>query len=233
MNNNNTNNSNNNKLILRHPYNKELKLHYNRHYEGYAVMEQKGALIEPYLESLYQTLQKALNQYAKVYAFRIDLRFPNDPNTIYKADTLVITRFIDSFKAKIRHNRNIAKSNGNYHDTEVRYVWVKEASQDGSVHYHFIFFLNGNAFRAMGDFDSDNSNMYNRLQSAWVSALGIYDCQAHGLVHVSNWQWLIASQADRERWNESNDVFYAASYLCKAATKNYGDGSKWFGCSRL
>jgi hypothetical protein len=73
--------------------------------------------------------------------------------------------------------------------------------------------------------------MYNRLQSAWASALGIYDCQVSGLVNVSG-QWLIDSQTDEERFNQTNDAFHAASYLCKAATKNYGDSSKWFGSSR-
>jgi hypothetical protein len=227
----NLNNINNNQRALRHQYNKELRLYYNYHYKDYAVMQQKGVLIESYLESLYQNFQQALEQYSKVYIFRIDLRLPNNPNTNHKADTLVITRFIDSLKAKIKHNRDIARSNGNYHNTQVRYAWVKEASQDGGVHYHCVFLLNGNAFRSMGDFDSDSSNMYNRLQSAWASALGIYDCQVSGLVNVSG-QWLIDSQTDEERFNQTNDAFHAASYLCKAATKNYGDSSKWFGSSR-
>lgn len=224
--------TNNNKIALRHNHNKELKLYYDHYYHGYTVMKHQGPLIEPYLDNLYQTFNKALNQYTKVFVFRVDLRLPNDPIIDYKSDTKIITRFIESLKAKIKHNRLIAKLHGNYHDTELRYVWVKEASQDGGVHYHFVSFVNGNAFRAMGDFDSESSNMFNRVQSAWSSALGIYDFQSSGLVNVSG-QWLIHSQNYYERYGESNAVFYAASYLCKAATKNYGDGSKWFGCSRL
>lgn len=228
----NNNHTNNNKIALRHTYNKELKLYYDHYYHDYAVMQHQGPLIEPYLDSLYHTFHKALNQYTKVYAFRVDLRLPDDPNIDYKSDTTIITRFIESLKAKIKHNRLIARLNGNYHDTELRYVWVKESSQDGGVHYHFVCFLNGNAFRAMGDYDSDKSNMFNRIQSAWSSALGIHDFQSTGLVNVSG-QWLIHSQTHSERWSESSAVFYAASYLCKAATKNYRDGSKWFGSSRL
>ncbi|MCO2952435.1 inovirus Gp2 family protein, partial [Pseudomonas aeruginosa] len=31
---------------------------------------------------------------------------------------------------------------------------------------------------------------------------------------------------------ELADLFHRASYLCKAATKSYGDGQHGFGCSR-
>ena len=45
-------------------------------------------------------------------------------------DNAIIERFIESFKAKIRHNRQLAFLANKYaHDTVVRYVWTREVGQ--------------------------------------------------------------------------------------------------------
>jgi hypothetical protein len=219
-----------NNLPLRHEYNKTLILNYDNKFNGLSVMNQRGALVDQYLTKLNEVILLTLNHYMKVFAMRVDLRFSNDHDIAQLTDTGVITRFIDSFKAKIAHNRMLAKRNGNYQDTVVRYIWAKEISSDGGVHYHVMLFLNGNAYRAVGDFSFDSDNMFSRINGAWASALGINLCQVKGLVHFSHSVFIDQSQAGAQ--HKINDLFFAASYLCKAETKIYNDGGKWFGSSR-
>lgn len=215
---------------LRHKFNKELSLHYDQQYNNHLVMVEKGALIDQYLGRLNFVFNNALTQYSKVFTIRLDLRFSNDYELMQRTESDVITRFIESLKAKIAHNRMLARRNGNYHDTEVRYVWAKEISKDASHHYHVLLFLNGNAFRSLGSFEMGNDNLYNRINEAWASALSIHLVQASGLVHVSDQTLIDQSQMDAQE--RIDHVFYLGSYLCKAATKLYDDGGKWFGSSR-
>lgn len=60
------------------------------------------------------------------------------------------------------------KANPNVHDTEVRFSWVREVGVDGSFHYHFVFYLNRDAFNTLGSFRATSGNLYTRLVEAWV-----------------------------------------------------------------
>ena len=69
-------------------------------------MLDKGPFVEQYLEKLYQTLQYALNDYARVFAFRFDLRLPHGNGLPDDAMTnRVIARFRASLEAQISHDR--------------------------------------------------------------------------------------------------------------------------------
>ena len=69
-------------------------------------MLDKGPFVEQYLEKLYQTLQYALNDYARVFTFRFDLRLPHDKNLPDDAMTnKVMARFRASLEAQISHDR--------------------------------------------------------------------------------------------------------------------------------
>ena len=72
--------------------------------------------------------------------------------------------------------------------------------------------------------------MFNRLAQAWASALGLSVEDVRGLVEIP------ANPAYCIRRNDPQsqaDFFYRASYLCKVATKVYGNGLHGFGASRL
>lgn len=200
-------------------------------YKGLSVMQNCGPLIEQYLKGLHAVVEDSLQAYGRVFAFRVDLRFPDQWGINGEfLQNEVVSKFIESFKAKIRHNRNCARQHNPYaHDTVVRYAWAREIGQQGWPHYHFVFLLNENAFFALGQFEMGRDNMFNRLQQAWASALGMPVEMAAGLVHIP------ANPMYHLRRDDPQGVssfFYRASYMCKADTKNFGSYQHGFGTSR-
>lgn len=215
----------------RHPENHNLTLHDGSAFKGLPIQREKGPFIREYLWRLYDTMWSALDQYSRVFAFRVDLRLPTSgmlPS--YAFTNEVIGRFLESFKAKIKHNRRMAKRTNPYaHGCEVRYVWGRELGEEGRPHYHLVILLNRDAFHTLGRFTSERSNMFNRLEEAWASALRLSREAVVGLVHIPENPVYRLSRADEEG---QADFFYRASYLCKAATKTYGDRQHGFGASR-
>ena len=217
---------------MRHPHNHNLTLTDATEYQGLSLMAHKGPFVESYLQALLSTLEQAMARHPRLFVIRFDLRYPQDMQVDQFTGNEVITRFFASLKAKIKHNRKQAKGNCVYaHETDVRYVWARELGQDGKPHYHVLLMLNRDAFHALGSYRSSGMNTYKRIVAAWASALGLDSSDdAEGLVHVAaNGVWYL----DRGDWATLNDVFQRASYLCKADTKHYGQGSHGFGCSRV
>jgi len=218
--------------MQRHPDNTNLSLYNESTYQGFFVQETKGPFIREYLIRPYQTIQRALLEHPRTFAFRVDLRLPFSEDTLTNPYTNeVIDRFIESFKAKIKHNRHVAKQMNAYaHDSAVRYVWAKEYGQHGLPHYHLIILLNLDAYNALGHFTLGRSNLFNRIQEAWASALGCPVEAIQGLVEIpTNPVYRVL----RDDVDSQAALFYRASYLCKMATKEYGDGAHAFGCSRI
>lgn len=217
--------------MFRHPVNPNLTFHCGGNYQGLPVQFDKGPFIRQYLDRLSQTVSRALGQYPRVFAFRVDLRLPVGGLLPDHSDTnQVIGRFIESFKAKISHNRRMARMTNKYaHDSKVRYVWAREVGSHGRPHYHVAFLLNYDAFNALGKFEVGRDNIFNRLEEAWASALGLPVEAVRGLVEIPDNPTYCLRRDDPQGLNE---FFYRASYLCKAATKVYGDGQHGFGASR-
>lgn len=71
--------------------------------------------------------------------------------------------------------------------------------------------------------------MFNRLSEAWASALRLPVSAVSGLVHIPDNAYYFLHRNDQ---GSIADFFYRASYMCKAATKAYGNGGHGFGCSR-
>ncbi|MDH0289316.1 inovirus Gp2 family protein [Pseudomonas sp. GD04087] len=217
--------------MLRHPDNTNLHIHTGDLFEGLPVMVEKGPFVTEYLAALKRTVENTLSQYPRLLAFRIDLRLPigiDLPDYAYTNQ--VISRFIESFKAKIEHNRLKACERNPYaHGSKVRYVWAREEGKRQRPHYHVLILLNRDAFYTVGKLQSDNTNMISRLQEAWASALGLQVDQVTGLVEIpANPVYRV----DREDTGGLSDLFHRASYLCKVASKAYGNGQHAFGCSR-
>lgn len=217
--------------MIRHPSNTNLSLYYENTYQGFPVQVEKGPFISEYLNRLYQTVGQALTQYPRVFAFRFDLRLPVEiqlPDFVYTNQ--VIERFMESFKAKIAHNRIKARQLNKYaHDSKVRYVWAREQGQHGKPHYHLAILLNRDAFTALGKFETGRDNMFNRLEQAWASALGLSVEAVRGLVELPRNPCYHLNLGEL---GGQAEFFHRASYLCKAATKVFGDGSHGFGASR-
>lgn len=218
-------------IMLRHPKNSNLHLHRDDAFDGLPVMADKGPFIRAYLARLKQTIDRALDQYPRVLAFRVDLRLPRRIELPDDVDTNdVIRRFIASFSSKIEHNRDMARKVNKYaHDSRVRYVWAREEGLLGRPHYHLVIMLSLDAFYTVGKISSDNENIFHRLQQAWASALRLPVGAVSGLVELPNNPMYRLRRDGDETYR---DLFYRASYLCKDATKVFGDGKHAFGCSR-
>lgn len=217
--------------MVRHPGNTNLTLHYDATYLGLPVMLDKGPFVLSYLGRLKQTIDRALTQYRRVFAFRVDLRFPANQQLPADAFTNeIMSRFIASFKAKIEHNRRRALAVDKYaHECVVRYVWAREIGEWGRPHYHLLILLNRDAYCALGSFTSEQSNTCHRLEEAWASSLCLPVAAVQGLVEIPAKPDYKLQRGDPQGMDA---LFYRASYLCKAATKSYGNGLHGFGCSR-
>ncbi|NMM38055.1 MAG: inovirus Gp2 family protein [Glaciimonas sp.] len=217
--------------MIRHPINSNLTLHYEDNYLGFPVQFDKGPFIREYLNRLHQTVSSAIGQYPRVFAFRFDLRLPPGMNPHgLSYENKIIERFIESFKAKIKYNRQMAFRDNKYaHDSVVRYVWTREVGQRGRPHYHIAILLNYDAYCALGKFEPGRDNMFNRLQDAWASALDLPLEAIVGLLEIPAKPKYFIYRYDNESIAQ---FFYRASYLCKSATKSFGNGSHGFGASR-
>ncbi|MOA17559.1 hypothetical protein D3C78_1378230 [compost metagenome] len=161
----------------------------------------------------------------------MDLKLPTSgmlPS--YAFTNEAISRFLESFKAKIEHSRSMARRNNRYaHGCRVRYIWTREFTTEGRPHYHLAILLNKDAYNALGYFASEGRNIFNRLEEAWASALGLSRDTVVGLVHIPESPVYYIRRGDEQ---SQADFFHRASYLCKAATKEYGDRQHSFGASR-
>lgn len=198
-------------------------------YAGLPILADKGPFALEYLDSVYATIQRALADYPRLFAIRFDLHYSLNqglPDDAHSSD--VINRFVESLKAKIRHDRSrAAKYQQRVHNTVVRYVWVKEYGIKGRPHYHFLLLLNRDAYHTLGFFNSQHENLYSRIVSAWESALRLPWGEALGLVHIpENATYHVCDNDEFAR------LFNRVSYMCKVATKRYGNWERVFGCSR-
>jgi hypothetical protein len=219
--------------MIRHPHNPNLILHYDPSFRDLLVMVQKGPLILNYLDRLYQTLQRSLNDHPRTFAVRFDLRYPLSMPANIDLSNRAISTFFEVLKDVIQSDREGASQrNGFAHSTRVRYAWAREYGQDGKPHYHCLLLLNRDAYHTVGRFDSAQQNMFKRISTAWLTALNLSEASenASGLTHIpTNAVWYL----DKGNLRELEDLFLRSSYLCKAATKCFGDGQHAFECSRI
>lgn len=219
---------------LRHPDNTNLHLHYEDTFEGLPVMSDKGPFIREYLSDLKQTIGLALAEYPRVLAFRVDLRLPQDVELPdYAYTNQIISRFFESFTKKIQYHQGRVAERGYSRGCKVRYVWSREVGQRGRQHYHLLILLNRDAYYKIGHLRSERVNMINRMEASWARALSVSVSQVRGLVEIpENAEYHVDRRVRCGETDELPHLFHRASYLCKVATKSYGDRQKGFDTSK-
>jgi hypothetical protein len=218
-----------NRAVVRHPDNKSLHLYYGAYFEGHPLMVAYAPFITEYLEGFYDLTQRAFGDHRRIFAMRFDLRFPKNDDTL-EFDRSVVSRFVDSLTWRLHADRGRVRGlNPKAHMTTVHWCWVRERGSDGGAHYHFVLMLNNDAYHSVGRFESTADNVFNRIQAAWASALRLDVSEVRGLVYIPRNAEYHLSTADQV---ELDCFFHRASYLFKAATKEYGRGGRSFGTSR-
>ena len=195
-------------------------------YMGYKIMQEKGPFIEAHLNRLIETIHQALEQYSKVFAFRMDLRFPYGMQTVSDEEASeALSRFLRYFKEAIESG--LANKR---HKSKVRYCWCREVgARSGRLHYHLVILLNGNAYNSLGYYKSENRNLFSVICSCWARALRMDSSKVEETVHFpENCFYLL----NRSSETKTSDLVYRASYLCKEGTKCFGDRRRNFVASR-
>lgn len=219
---------------LRHPDNNNLHLCYDDTFEGLPLMSDKGPFIWEYLSDLKHTIELTMAEHPRVLALRVDLHLPQHINLPdYAYTNQVISRFFESLSRKIRYHQVKVAESGYARGCKVRYVWSRETPRGGRPHYHLLILLNRDAYYTIGRLGSKRVNMISRIEESWAGALGPSVDQVRGLVHIpENAEYRIDRNVRHGEIDELPALFYRASYLCKVATKSYGDRQRGFDTSR-
>ena len=217
--------------MIRNPLNSNQELFYEAVFNGMKIQNDKAPLIVDYLNKTYLCLIKSMDKYRRVFMLRFDLHLPNDYPDHLTFDNALMEKFFASLKAKIKHSQATKKHDGfRVHDTDLRYIWCRERSKQGKVHYHVAVLLNHDAYAHIGEFSLDKENMYARLHEAWASALMIYVDDVLGLIHIpKNPTYCI----HRDDITSFENAFYRISYFCKMDSKDFNSGHHSFGSSRI
>jgi len=200
-------------------------------------------LNKQYVSRISSVINNAVNEYARVFAFRVDLRFPGDMLDYYQRNSDIpngrvprvgveMSRFVESFKAQIKHDLYVkSKSGSRVYPCNLRVVWCREINESERFHYHLLVLLNKDAYFTLGNYKSPAS-MANRVVKAWASALALINIEhAKRLVHFPDNHSYFIDRNSAEFSKQLNDVMYRTSYLAKTATKQYGDRRHNFGAS--
>lgn len=218
-------------MRLRHPQNTNLHLHHAPYWKGYPVLQNRGPLVEEYLEKIDRTLVNATQEYSRVSVFLVCVRFPSTGEAFREA--AFISNFSASLKAQLAAEEERKRSIGQrIYPCQPRFVWVREQDGAEKPHFHIAIILNKDAFHTLGDFGASEGNMAARITKAVASSMSISVEAARGLAHFPENPVYYLDVNSQMFGVQRSAVFRRISYFAKAATKKYGTGGKNFGCSR-
>ncbi|TOD74407.1 hypothetical protein CGJ57_21340 [Vibrio parahaemolyticus] len=212
-------------------------------YKGLEVLYPVSELNTHYLDRIIVTMSKALKDYKRVHALRLDLRLPvsdSEKNILRRDEFLnntfdqknIIKRFFESLKAKIKaQEKRMKASEKRVYPCHLRYVWCRERNKSNNDHYHLVLFFNKDRYFSSGYRDNEES-LVRLIMDAWSSALGEYVDNADRLVQLvyKGTHYLDQNKYDFE--NKYQALFTRLSYFAKNRTKHYGEGKRCFGTSQ-
>lgn len=204
------------------------------------ITERYAPINKHHLNLIAQTIDSAQATHARIFALRIDLRFPHEDNDIpclpFLADRAVISRFIDALKARITAETQYKQRMGKYvHPCHLHYVWARECNSAHHEHYHLLLLFNKDRYFTLGNFNNTDDTLLNKIRAAWASALSLMPQEAIGLVHVpDNAEYhLDRHKPATQQEAQLSTLLLRAGYLAKLDTKVSKPGYRSFGCSRI
>ncbi|MDS1790008.1 inovirus Gp2 family protein [Vibrio parahaemolyticus] len=212
-------------------------------YKGLEVLYPVSELNTHYLERIILTMSKALKDYKRVHALRLDLRLPvsDSEKDILRRDEIlnntfnqknIIKRFFESLKAKIKaQEKRMKASEKRVYPCHLRYVWCRERNKSNNDHYHLVLFFNKDRYWSSG-YKGNEESLVRLIMDAWSSALGEYVDNADRLVQLvyKGTHYLDQNKYDFE--NKYQALFTRLSYFAKNRTKHYDEGKRCFGTSQ-
>lgn len=86
------------------------------------------------LNAIYMQLMAMLSHHNKVLVVRVDIHLPDNPEK-----NTAMSEIVEKFKRRLLRKEFSLKRLG--------YIWVREASKNGCVHYHLVYMVDGNKQR--------------------------------------------------------------------------------------
>ncbi|HBL01663.1 MAG TPA: inovirus Gp2 family protein [Aeromonas salmonicida] len=181
------------------------------------------------LKTSVEVIASFLNKHPRVFAVRVDLRFPqipvmDDPDmpTGFPPEVeeeKVITRFIASLKSQIHALRHRKGQTGKRFF--LGYIWVKEQVTSQYPHYHVVLLFNRDDYGYLGDYTNfDAANMATRIRKAWCRALRLAYPDYASLVHFPPDAEYRFDRRDADLHNENFYNFLVRTgYLFKLRSK--------------
>lgn len=181
----------------------------------------------PYWERcISETFTNALNKHPRIISIRVDLRLPN---ISADTDAAVISRFIESLKAKIdAYQQRKVNVGQRIWPTSLHYVWAREFGEsNGKKHYHVVLLLNRDTWCSLGNYNYSDS-LAGMIKQAWCSALRVNITEYATLAHFPESPVLWINKGNH---HELDEALKRANYLAKNHTKITGNGERNFGRS--
>lgn len=192
-----------------------------------------GSISLEQLKTSIGVIRNFLNKHKRVFAVRVDLRFPqvhvmDDPDmpTSFPPEVeedKAITRFMESLKSQIKAARHRKWKTGK--PFFLGYIWVKEKVISQHPHYHVVLLFNRDDYGYLGDYSKiEADNMAIRIRKAWCSALRLAYPDYIFLAHFPDEAEFKFNRKDAVLHNE---VFYdflvRIAYLFKLRSKIRGE----------
>ncbi len=195
------------------------------------IIRTYGPLNSDYLNKIIDVIQAALKEHPRTFALRVDLRLPDD--IFARTDPALISRFIDSLKAKLKADLTKKESEGKrVHPSTLRYVWVREFNQrEDKKHYHVLLLLNKDTYAFLGGYSQLTGNLAALITQAWLSALGINDERYQSLTYFPDNPCYYLNDKTLSTDGVYAKLMVRVSYLAKVRSKISADGERNFGCS--
>lgn len=207
----------------------------------YEYLKSCGPLNKYQLKRIEQTIDKALNEYPRVLAVRVDLHMPVrrvlsdilSEDDYARTDAAAISRFTASLIAKLKHwHLKKEKEGKRVRETSARFVWSREfCKSNNKKHYHVLLLLNRDAFNSLGSFESDNGTLLRLIREAWMSAINLIYPRSRELVEIPPNPCYYLNRKDGKQSEVYRELIFRTSYFAKAETKCFTDGERNFGCS--
>jgi hypothetical protein len=207
----------------------------------FKYIKSHGLLNKYQLNRIEQTIDKALDEYPRVLAVRVELHMPVCrplcdmliEDDYARTDAAAISRFNASLNAKIKHYELKQKKAGKrVRETLSRIVWAREfCPTNNKKHYHVLLLLNRDAFNSLGSFEGNGGTLLRLIREAWMSAVNLIYPKNRELVKIPDNPCYYINAKDGKQSKAYRELIFRSSYLAKEKSKCFTDGRRNFGCS--